>query len=151
MLNTFHVVVPVAVHQVGHTATGSLRQVAGILLDDLVEGNALQDDDLFAVGREFKAFHLTVALRQLPAVRAVSLHRPYLTTADEGDGLVVQPCRVRLALLADTQLLIIAAVAVHHADDLTALVGLHAVVTYLVDHPLAVRRSLHSTDASHGP
>ena len=74
MLNALHVVVPVAVHQVCDQSAGSLGQVGGGLLDALVEGNALQDDDLLTVGREFETLHVTIGLRQLLAVGAISLH-----------------------------------------------------------------------------
>ena len=100
MLDALHIVVPMAVHEVGDTTASSFRQVAGVLLDDLVEGNAFEDNNLLAIGRKLKALDLAVGLRQLLAVCAVGLHAPDFTTADEGDGLVIDPSGIGLAFLA---------------------------------------------------
>ena len=62
VLDALHVMVPVTVHQVGDTTTGSLGQVIGILLDNLMEGNTLDDDDMLAVRRELKPLNLSVGL-----------------------------------------------------------------------------------------
>ena len=122
-----------------------LAQAAGL--------GALEDDDFRAVRRELKAFHLTVSLRELAAVSAVGLHRPELTATDKGDGFVVEPSRVGLALAAGGQLSLSAtfAVAVHHADDLTALVGFYIVIAHLIGHLATVRRGRYGADTPHGP
>ena len=118
-----------------------------------MEGDALQNDDLLAVGRELETLHLPVSLRQLFAVCAVQLHAPDLTARDEGDSLVVEPCGVGLVLAASGQQALIAAfaVAVHYVENLMALVLFNTIVSHLIDHMLAVRRCLVRTDASHGP
>ena len=77
-----------AVHQVSNQAASGLRQIIGILLNNLVEGDALEDDNLLAVGRELEAFHLAVGLRQLLTIGAIGIHRPYLATCEEGDAPV---------------------------------------------------------------
>ena len=151
MLDALHVVVPMAIHQVGHHASGCLGQVGGLLLNDLVEGDALQDDDLRIVGREHEALHLALGLRQLFATRAVKVHFPYLATFDEGHGLVVQPLGIRLVVSVLCQLLLLAAVGIHHPQHLVALVLLHAVVAHLEYDVLAVGRGLIATNTTHGP
>ena len=50
MLDAFYIVVPVAIHQVGHVTSGGFGQVVGILLYDVMEWKALDDDNLSAVG-----------------------------------------------------------------------------------------------------
>ena len=89
MLDALHVVVPVAIHEVGDATSRSLGEVGRILLDNLVEGNALEEDDVLTVGSKQETFHLAVGLGQLLPVGAVGLHAPDLTAADEGDGVVV--------------------------------------------------------------
>ena len=86
------------IHQVGDTTAGSLGQVVGILLDNLVEVNTLDDDNLLTVRRELETLNLAISLRQLSAPATVRLHGPDFATADEGDGFVVEPCGVGLAL-----------------------------------------------------
>ena len=68
MLDGLHVVIPMAIHQVGDKTARSLGQVGGILLDDLVEVDALQQNHFLSVGREQEAFHLSLRFRELLAV-----------------------------------------------------------------------------------
>ena len=62
MLDAFHIVVPVAIHQISNPTTCSFGQVIGILLDNLMERHRLNDDDLLTIGRELEAFHLSIRL-----------------------------------------------------------------------------------------
>ena len=62
MLDAFHVVVPVAVHQIGDQTTSSLGQIIGILLDDVVERDALQQHHGLAIGSKEEAFHFPTRL-----------------------------------------------------------------------------------------
>ena len=150
MGDALHIMVPVAVHQVGHQAAGGLGQVGGILLDNLMEGQLLDINHAVAVGREFVAFHIAVGVAQLATVAAVGLHRPDLTTGDEGDARA-QPRGVGLVVGAGGELALAGAVGIDDAEHMVALVLLHAIVAHLVDNLLAVGRGCISADAAHGP
>ena len=94
----FHVVVPVAVVEVGHAATGSQWQVVGILLYAFVIRQRLDENHLLLVGRELESFNVNVALCELSAVGAVGVHRPQLSLCEERDALAaLYPCCVSLA------------------------------------------------------
>ena len=151
VLDALDVVVPVAIHEVGDATACGLGQVGGVLLDNLMEGDALEDDDVFAVGGELEALDLAVGLGQLLAVSAVGLHAPYLTTGDEGDGVVVEPDGIGLVLAASGEQTAVLALGIHHIEHLMALVLLDAVVAHLIDNLLAVGRRCRCADASHGP
>ena len=62
MLDALYVVVPMTVHEVCYHTTCSLGKVLGILLDDFVEVDALEEDDLLAVRREKETLHLALSL-----------------------------------------------------------------------------------------
>ena len=151
MLDAFHIVVPVAIHQISNPATSGFGQVVGILLDNLMERHRLDDDDLLTIGRELETFHLSIRLTQLFAVRTIGLHHPNLTTTKVCNSFSIQPCRIGFALAAGCQLTIVASVCIHDADNLMALVLLDTVVAYLIDYLLTIGRSLYSSDASHSP
>ncbi len=151
MLDALHIVVPMAIHQVVHHATGRFGQVFGVLLDDFIKVDALQEDSLLAIRSEEEALDLAFGLAHLLAVVAVQAHLPDLTFAEEGDGFVVQPLHIGLVLGIGCQLLLLAAVGVHHPEHLVALVLCHAVIAHLEGDVLAVGRCLIATDAAHSP
>ena len=62
MLDAFHIVVPVAIHQISNPTTCSFGQIIGILFDNFMERHRLNDDDLLTIGRELEAFHLSIRL-----------------------------------------------------------------------------------------
>ena len=151
MLDALHVVVPMAIHQVVHHATGRFGQVFGVLLDDFIEVDALQEDSLLAIGSDEETLDLAFGLAHLLAAVAVKAHLPNLTLAEESDGFVVEPLHVGLVLGITGQLPLLAAVGVHHPKHLVALVLRHAVIAHLEGDVLAVGRCLIATDAAHCP
>ena len=87
--------VPVAIHKVGYYTAGSLRQVIGILLDDLIESLRLDKDDFRAVGRELEALDARLVVSELFPVASVWVHSPNLSSCEECDTLAsLNPCRV---------------------------------------------------------
>ena len=151
MLDALDKMIPMAVHEVGDDTTFCLRQVFGVLLDDLVEVDALQEDDLLTVGREQEALHLTLGLGQLLASAAIEVHLPDLTALEEGDSLSVEPLGIGLIIGIGSELLLLCAVGIHHPKHLVALVLLNTVIAHLKDDMLAIGRSLIATDATHCP
>ena len=127
-----------AVHEVCYYTTGSLGQIIGVLLDNLVEVDALQQDNLLSVGREHKTLHFALGFRQLLAFVTFKVHFPDLATFQEGNGLVVQPLCIRLVAGFGGELFLFCTISVHHPEHLMALVLFHAVVTQLEDNVLAV-------------
>ena len=96
--NGLHVVVPVAVVEVGDETTRSQRQVVGVLLDALVIGERLDENHLLFVGREDVALDIYFRLGELSAVSAVGVHRPELSAGEERDALAaINPCSVGFA------------------------------------------------------
>ncbi len=151
MLDALHIVVPMAIHQVVHDATGSFGKVFRILLDDFIEVDALQEDGFLAIRSEEEALDLAVGLGHLLAVLAVQAHLPDLTFPEESDGFVVQPPHIGLVLGIGCQLSLLAAVSIHHPKNLVALVLRHAVVAHLEGNVLSVWRGLIATNAAHCP
>ena len=144
--------VPVAIVHIGDEATGGERQIGWILLDGSVVREFLDEDYLLAVRREAEALDAQLVVGELLAASSVWVHAPELAFADEGNLLsALNPCRIGLALGISGQRLLVLAVGVHDEEHLMALVFLHAVVTYLVNHLLAVRRSFGATNSSHRP
>ena len=58
MLDTLYIMVPMAIHQIRYQTTCCLRKIIWILLDDLVEIDAMEQDDLTAVRREFESLDI---------------------------------------------------------------------------------------------
>ena len=140
------------VHQVRNQSSCCFGQVAGVLLNDLMEGDALEEDDFLPVGRELKALNLTICLRQLATFTAVNLHLPHLSASHKGNGLVVEPDSIGLALLGvGRKGTGVSAVCIHYIEHLLALVVLHTVVANLVDYVLTIGRCSITSDASHCP
>ena len=153
MCDALHVVVPVTVvHICDKTAAGQ-RQVIGILLDGAVIGEALDEDHLRSVGREAEALDIGLGVGHLPAVRAVSLHRPDLSVSEEGDACaIVDPCGIGLTLVISRQKCrLLSGLGGLDVQDGVALVELHGVVAHLIDHLLTVGRGGCRADAAHGP
>ena len=150
MLNALHIVVPVTVHQVGHQTACGFGQVGGVLLDDIMEGDGLQEDHAATVGRELEPFHGPIGMAHLLAVAAVAVHAPHLTAFEEDDA-VAQPCRVGLVVCILGEQLLSGTIAVDEVEHLVALVLLHAVIAYLIDDFIASGAGCIAADAAHGP
>ena len=58
VLDALYIVVPVAVHQISNQTTRCLWQIIRILLDNIVEIDAMKQDNLRAVRRELKALDI---------------------------------------------------------------------------------------------
>ncbi len=152
MQDALHVVVPVAIVHVGYQSACSQRQIGRVLLDGAVVRQLLDEDNLLAVGRELEALDTRLVLGELFAVGAVWVHAPELSATDEGNLLsAIDPCRVTLVLGIGGECLLVFAIGIHHEEHLMALVFFYAVVAYLVNNLLAVRRSLCCTNSSHRP
>ena len=152
MLYAFHIVVPMAEHQVSDQSAGSLGQVGRILLDDVVVGERLDEYNFGTVGREDESLHAILLVRELLAVCAVGQHGPHLSFVEIGDALAtLNPGRVGLVLGTGGKLALVLAVGIHHAYYLMASVFLHTVVAYLVDHLFAVGRWHNSANSAHCP
>ena len=83
--------------------------------------------------------------------RAGQVHLPDFTTTEEGDGLVIEPLGIGLVLGILGQLLLLAAVGIHHPKHLMALVLLYTVITHLENNVFAVGGSLIAANTTHGP
>ena len=134
-----HVMVPVTVVHIRDDHACSLRQITRVLPDRAVVRDALDEHDATAVGREAEALDVDVRAGELPAVRAVGFHRPQLSSGEESQGVVVEPCRIALVRCGGGEQAVVPAVGIHDAQHLVSLVLLHAVVPHLVDDPSAVR------------
>ena len=150
MLDRLYIVIPMAIHQISYQSARSLWQILRILLDDLVVVDRVEQNHLLAIRRELKSFDIFRGLGYLFAVRAVSVHRPYLSTRKEGD-LAIQPSRIRLTLRTSGQCGVACTVGIDDGNLLLALIGLHTIVAHLIDNLLAVGTGLSSSDTAHSP
>ena len=110
----------------------------------------MEEDDLTAIRRELEAFDVLGGLGNLLAVCAVGIHRPELSSREEG-YLALIPSGISLTLRACGQRRVACTIGINDGDLLLALVGLHTVVANLIDNLTAVGTGLGSTDTSHCP
>ena len=150
MLDALYIMIPVAIHQVCHQTTCSLWQIIGILLDDFIEIDAMQQNHFLTIGREHESLDIFCGLWYLLTVWAVRIHSPDLTAGEESN-LSIQPCGVSLALCASGERCVACAIGIDDCNFLLALIGFHAIITYLIDNLLAVGTRLTCTDTSHSP
>ena len=107
---------------------------------------------LLAVRREAEALDAQLVVGELLSACTVRVHAPELSVADEGNLLsALNPGSICFALCIGGQCLLVLAVGIHDEEHLMTLVLLYTVVTHLVHHLLAVRRSFGATDTSHCP
>ena len=152
MEKALYVVVPVAIVHVGNETTGSQWKVRRILLDGSVIREFLDEDYLLAVRREAEALDAQLVVGELLAACSVWVHAPELTVTDEGNLLTaLNPCSIAFALGISGQSLLVLAIGIHDEEHLMALVFLNTVVTHLVNHLLAIRRSFCGPNTSHSP
>ena len=62
MLDRLYIVIPMAIHKVGYLSACSLWEVIGILLNDLMERQRLDDDYLLAIMRELETLYAVIIL-----------------------------------------------------------------------------------------
>ena len=152
MKDTLYVVIPVAIVHVGNETTCSQRKIRRILLDGSVIRQLLDEDYLLAIWREAESLDAQFVVGELLSVSTVWVHAPELSATDEGNLLsALNPGSISLALGISGQCLLVLAIGIHDEEHLMALVLLYTVVTYLVNHLLAVRRSFSGTDSTHRP
>ena len=152
MEKALYVVVPVAIVHISYETAGSQWEIRRIFLDGSVVREFLDEDYLLAVRREAEALDAQLVVGELLSVCTVRVHAPELSVADEGNLLsVLNPGSICFALCIGGQCLLVLAVGIHDEEHLMTLVFLYTVVTHLVHHLLAVRRSFGATDTSHCP
>ena len=85
------VVIPMAIHQVGDDHASALGEVGRALLDDVVEGDGLDEDDALLIGREEEALDGAIGVGELLAALARCGHGPDFAFAGKGEFVIGEP------------------------------------------------------------
>ena len=102
-------------------------------------GYLFHEDYLCATWRELETVYAGLVVGQLPAVCSIGIHRPDLSSGNEGDAFAtLYPCWISLASRSCSELTDVLAVGIHDADYLATLVLFHTVVAHLVYDELSV-------------
>ncbi len=145
MGHAFHPVVPVLVHEIVDDAARCLRQI-GISVGSRLAGLHLLDEEhLFAVGREGEPFNVFLQMGYLRHAAPIGVDAPYLgaarLVAQEGDLLAaVDPLRVALLRVGDGELFFSGAVDVHDKQLSVGFILRDAHVGDRIDEPVPVGR-----------
>ena len=147
MRNVFHEMVPVAVHQAFDGAGRGLGKV-GInvcrLLDHLEFGDI---HHVLSVRMDLEFGHAARYVTHLFLAASIGIHHVELTPFEEGDALAAfDPAGVGEALRGMGQLMVVAAVDIHHEEVAVAAVLFDGCVGHAIENLGAVGRDLKVGD-----
>ena len=110
----------------------------------------MQQDDVLAIRRELKALDILGGLRYLLPVCSVGVHRPDLSTSEEG-YLALIPGWISLTLIARRERGVACTVSIDDRNLLLTLIGLHTIIAYLINYLFAVGTGPCGSDTPHSP
>ncbi len=148
--------VPVLVHHVVYDAAGGLGQIRIDVLRGARPLYAAYHHHFLLIGREKEAVDAGAVGSDLPPVRSVGIHHPYLRFAfrvgiEERDGLsAVGPHRIAFGSGSAGYAHVVGAVGIHHVKIGVGAVVLHAFIAYRVEYLAAVGRQTGIAHAAEG-
>ena len=156
MRDCFYPFVPMLVHQVVYHPSACLVEVGIKVGSAFAVFHLCNKEHLAFIGRELKAFDVSLVFRELLASGSVGIHFPQLVASalcgEESDFRAsFYPSGFAFAGCGCGEQAVIASVGIHHVDNRMAGVVFHAVIRYGVSDLFPVGRHARASDASHSP